>query len=825
MTVLLQDLRYAWRLLAKKPGFTALAILTLALGIGANIAVYSVVHAILLNPLPFPHPEQLVRVYDDLRGSNARDVSMSVPEMYDLEKRSGVFQELSGIVPADADLAGADHPERVELLGTTAGYFTILGAKPQFGSIYTPAEAQLGFTGQVVISDGLWQREYGADPHVIGKQLRLDNDLYTIIGVMPPDFRHPGPTLQSDVDVWASCGMAANPFPDPPQRSTRIIPGAIARLRPGITLTRAQAQLDAFVAHLRQEYPNDYPAAEAWSVRLVPIQEDLVGNVRTELVVLFGAVAFVLLIGCVNLATFLLAKSASRQREMAIRLALGAGRGRLARQLLTESILLAAIAGLLALLTVVWVKDSLLALAPASLPRLNEVSLSGGVLVFAFLLSLLTGVLFGLLPALQAVHSSQVDALREGSRGSGSSARQTRLSRILVASEIALSLILLIGAGLLVRSFQHVLAMKPGFDPHNLVTAQIWLPVPNDPKTDPYVTIEKRAAFNREVLRRLATLPGAESVSVDAWSSQPMSSRQHNQNRLTLEGLVAESDRAPIAEFASVDPAFFPIMRMPLLAGRLFADADDDKSQPVAIIDEALAHRYWPGQDPLGKRIKPVGVQSTALWMTIVGEVGNIKSDGLDSSAAPHVYVPNYQRPSYAMSVYIRTKSAPASLADAIRQTVQSIDPNVPVFAVRAMDDIVARSTAQRRFAMQIVGVFAVVALLLAAIGIYGVMAYSVSQRTHEIGIRMALGAQPGDVLSMTLGEGGRLVALGLGSGLLGAVILTRFLRSLLFNVAPTDAVTFASVSALLAVVALLACYVPALRATRVDPLVALRDE
>lgn len=821
---MLQDLRYASRLLSKKPGFTALAIITLALGIGGNIATYSVVHAILLNPLPFPHPEQLVRVYDDLRGSNARDVGMSVPEMYDLEKRSAVFQDLAGLVSADADLAGADHPERSELLGTTAGYFTILGAKPQLGSIYTPKEAQPGFTGQVVISDGLWHREFGGSRDVIGKQIRLDNDLYSIIGVMPPGFRHPGRTLESDVDEWASCGMAANPFPDPPQRATRIIPGAVARLRPGITLAQAQAQLDAFVAHLRQEYPNDYPAAEGWSVRLVPLQEDLVGNVRTELVVLFGAVAFVLLIACVNLATFLLAKSASRHREMAIRLALGAGRIRLTRQLLTESLLLAMIAGVLALLVVVWLKGSLLAFAPANLPRLNEVSISGPVLLFAFLISLLTGVLFGLVPALQADNSSQVEALREGSRGSGSSAHHTKLSRILVASEIALSLVLLIGAGLLVRSFQHLLATNPGFDPHNLVTAQIWLAVPNDPKTDPYFTVEKRAAFNREVLRRLRALPQVEAVSVNAGSSLPMGN-QRFQNRFTLEGLVAESDRAPVAEFAAVDPDYFPVIHTPLLAGRFFTDADDEKSQPVAIIDESLARRYFPGQDSLGKRIKIGGVQSKNPWVTIVGVVANIKSAGLDSSAVPHIYLPNYQRPSYAMAVYLRTKSAPASLAAAIREIVQSVDPNVPVFAVRTMEDVVARSTAQRRFAMQIVGVFAVIALLLAGVGIYGVMAYSVSRRTHEIGIRMALGAQRTDVLRLTLAEGGRLVVFGLASGLIGAVVLTRFLRSLLFAVAPTDLFTFATVSVLLCAVALLACYVPALRATRVNPLVALRDE
>ncbi len=824
MKSLLQDIRYAARLLSKKPAFTAIAILTLALGLGANIAAYSVVRAVLLNPLPFPRPEQLVRVYDDLRGSNAQDVSMSVPELYDLQKRSGVFADLSGLVSADADLTGGDHPERVELLGTNAGYFTLLGAKPQLGQIYTPAIASPGFTGEVVISDGLWHREYGGRPDALGKQVRLDNDLYTIIGVMPKNFRHPGPTVQTDVDVWANCGFAANPFPDPPLRNNRDIPAAIARLRTGLTVAQAQSQLDAYVAHLREQYPNDYPAAEAWSLRLVPVQEDLVGNVRTELVVLFAAVALVLLIGCVNLATFLLAKSAARQREIAIRLAMGAGRARLVRQLLTESILLAAIAGALALLAVVLMKDSLVSLAPADLPRLSEVSLSPGVLAFAFLISLFTGVLFGLIPALQSAKPDQVYSLREGSRGSGSSAHQARLSRIFVASEIALSLVLLVAAGLLVRSFQHLLQTQPGFDPHHLVTAQIWLPVPNDPTTDPYRTVEKRAAFNREVLRRLSGLPGAQSVSVDAASSLPMGS-QRFQIQFTPEGLAQESDRAQVANFAAVDPQYFPVMHVPLLAGRHFTDADDDKSQPVVIVDETVAQRYWPGQNALGKRIKRGPLQSPAPWATIVGVVGNVKSAGLDLAAEPHIYFPNYQFPSYAMSVYLRTTAEPASLTQAIREAVQSVDPNVPVFAVRSMDDVVARSNAERRFSMQIVGLFAIVALLLAAIGIYGVMAYSVSRRTHEIGIRMALGAQRRDVLRMTLSEGARLIVFGLASGLAVALLLTRFLRTLLFGVNPSDPATFLAVSAMLAAAALLACYVPALRATRVDPLVALRDE
>lgn len=457
-----QNLRYAGRMLRRSPGFTLVAILTLALGIGANVAIFTVVHAVLLSPLPYPNPEQLVRVYDDIRSSNTHDVGMSVPELWDLRDRSGVFQDISVIFPADANITGAERPQRVEFLGTNANYFTMLGAKAELGRTYTPADALPGFSEAVVISDAYWRRGFGADPKVIGQRIRIDGDLYTIAGVMPPDFRHPGRTLAADVDLWATTGFAAPPFPAPPVRAVRLLPGVMGRLKPGITVAQAQAQLDNFVAQLTRQFPDEYPAAAGWSIRLVPVQQDLVGNVRTELFVLFGAVAFVLLIACVNLANLLLARSAGRQREIAIRLAVGAGRSRLIAQLLTESILLATISGAAAFITVVWFKSSLLHLAPEKLPRLSEVSFSPSVLLFAFLISILTGVIFGLAPALQAARTSQIRALREGTSGAGSSKHQLKFSRFLVASEIALSLVLLIGAGLLVRSFRHILDVQPG---------------------------------------------------------------------------------------------------------------------------------------------------------------------------------------------------------------------------------------------------------------------------------------------------------------------------------------------------------------------------
>jgi predicted permease len=819
-----QDLRYALRMLFKNPGFTIVAVLTLALGIGANVATFSVVYAVLLRPLPFPQPEQLVRVFDDLRSSNVKNVGMSAPELWDLQDRSGVFQDLSAVWPIDSDIAGGDRPVRAETLAVSPDYFTMLGIKPELGRVFTQQDSVPGFIEAVVISDGFWRRNYGSDPKIIGRTMRLDNDLYTIIGVMPPGFRHPGRTLQTDVEVWCAAGYNALPFPVPALRSARMIPGAIGRLKPGVTVAQAQARLDTYVAQLSEQYPNDYPPASGWAARLVPVKEDLVGKERTELFVLFGAVGFVLLIGCVNLANLLLARSSGRRREIAIRLALGAGRWRLMTQLLTESVLLSVVSGLVALLTVILFKNSILALAPASLPRLSEVHISAGVLFFAFAVSIVTGVLFGLAPALQAANPNQVESLREGGRGSGAGRRHTRVSRALVVSEVALSMILLAGAGLLLRSFWHVLEVRPGFNPSHVVTAQIWIPVPNDPTTDRYRPTDKRAAFLMEILRRVSALPSVESTAIGGTNSMPLSSGR-NGFPFTIVGRPIDSERAPVAEFASISPDYLQVLQVPLLAGRNFAEADTDKSQQVVLIDRTLQRRYWPNEDPLGKQVSFGGRPGQNPTFTVVGVVGDIKSDGFDAPTAPHIYLPVRQSPGYASVVFLRSAGNPEALGESIRHEVQSIDPNIPVFSVRTMDQVIARSMAERRFALQLLGIFAGVALLLAAIGIYGVMAYSFSQRTHEIGIRIAIGAQRMDIFRMAVSEGMQLVAIGLVIGLVGAAALTRSVRSMLFDVSPADPITFAGISLTLAGVAFLACYVPAQRATRVDPLVALREE
>ena len=818
-----QDLRYALRMLLKSPAFTTVAVLTLALGIGANVATFSVVYAVLLRPLPFPHPEQLVRIFDDLAGPNEQDVGMSAPELWDLQDRSGVFQEISAVAPSNSAVAGGERTVRAESLVTSPDYFVLLGTQPQLGHVYSPEDAVPGFLEPVVISDGFWRRYYGSDPKIIGRKMRLDNDIYTIAGVMPPGFRHPGPTLNTDVEVWAAAGFNAAPFPVPADRSLRMLPGAIGRLKPGLSVAQAQAQLDSYISQLTRQYPVDYPAASRWAIRLIPVKEDLVGPQRTELFILFGAVGFVLLIACVNIANLLLARSSGRRREIAIRLTLGASHARLARQLLTESTLLSLLSGMVAIVTVLFLKNAILSLAPADIPRLNEVDISAGVLFFAFLISIFTGVLFGLAPALQAANPDQIENLREGGRGSGTGRRHTRLSRVLVVSEVALSIVLLAGAGLLLRSFWRVLEVRPGFNPSHLATVQIWIPISNNPANDPYSVEEKRADFLLEVYRRVSALPGLEQASISGNDTLPMNSGR-NYSVFSIQGRATESERNPVADIAVVDAQYFHTMEVPLITGRNFTVLDTYKTQPVAVIDQTLARQYWPNENPLGQQLKFAFGRGTQ-GLTIIGVAGDIKSDGFEAPSVPHIYVPLGQFAPVNAVVFLRSRGDTGNLGEAVRHEVESIDPNVPVHSISSMDQIIARSVANRRFALELLGVFAVVALLLAAIGIYGVMSYSFSQRAHEVGIRIALGAQRLDILRMALGEGMRTVVIGLASGLVTAAIMTRFFRSMLFNVAPADPITYLSVSAVLAAVALFACYIPARRATRVDPLTALREE
>ena len=816
------DTRLAIRMLFKQPGFTAIAVATLALGIGANTAIFSVVNAVLLRPLPFPRSEELVIVSDDLPGRQVENVGMSVPELQDLQQRSEVFEEISAVWPVDANLTGSDRPERVELLAVSPNYFSLLGATAQLGRVLGQEDQAQGFAEGVVISDGLWRRVFGADPNILGHKIRADNDLYTIVGVMPPGFRHPGRTLRDDVELWGTAGFSANPF-GPPRRGVRMLPGAIGRLKPGLTVQQAQLQLDSFVAQLTAEFPNEYPADAGWTIRLLPAHEKLVGEVRATLLILLGAVGVVLLIACVNLANLMLARSLARQREMAIRIALGAGRGRLILQLLIESMVLSMLGGTVALLLVSWVTDLLLKLVPSTIPRLNEVGLNSSVLLFTFVVSLLTGVLFGLAPAIQASRPDVLAGLKEGSAGTGLGVRTNRIRGLLVVTEFALSLVLMIGAGLLIRSFWRVLEVNPGFNPENVSVARIWLPVPNNPELDPYRPPAKRVQFIKEVLRRVNELPGIQFVAMGSGNGVPLSG-PHNNAPLVIEDHADESV-LPQVQVSAASPDYFSVLGAPLVDGRFFAAADEIESPRVAIVDQAAVKRLWPGENPIGKHIKFGRRDSRAPWVSVIGVVGNIKTDGFDVPEQAHVYVPILQNPPYAMALYIKTETNPRSLTQALRQQVQAVDPDLPLFGEKLMDDIVSASLAERRFAMQMVSVFGVVALLLAGIGIYGVMAYSVNQRTREIGIRLALGATGQDITTWVLKQGMGLTLAGIGVGLTGAFGLTRLLQGLLFGVSATDAVTYAALALLLGSVALVACYIPARRATKVDPMIALRHE
>lgn len=828
MQTLWQDVRYGARMLMKKPGFTIVAVLTLALGIGANTAIFSVVDAVLLRPLPFPHPEQIVLARDDLTGRQLEDAGMSVDELRDFQERSGVFEQISAVWPVDANLTGSDRPERIELLAVSPNYFSLLGASAQLGRVFGPQDQALGFAEGVVISDGLWRRLFGADPNVLGRKVRLDTDVYTIIGVMPPGFRHPARTLRNDVEMWGTAGFAANPF-GPPVRAQRMLPGAIARLKPGMSVQQAQSKLDSFVANLRGQFPNDYPAEAGWTVRLMPAREKLVGNVRATLWTLMGAVGLALLIGCVNIANLSLARSSSRRREMAIRLALGAGRGRLILQLLIESVLLALLGGAVALLMVAWVMELLIGLAPDDIPRLHEVGLNGAVLGFAFAISVLTGVIFGLVPAIQASRPDMTPNLKEGGQAVGASSHRFRGA--LVVIEFALSLALMAGAGLLARSFWRLLQVDPGFDPRNVVMARIWLPVPNNPDLDPYRPPEKRNTFMKDVLRRASALPGARYAAVSSGNGVPLIGPPRDSAAFTIESRADADSNPPRAQVTSVSPDYFRVLGAPLVRGRFFDDRDDRQTPLVVLVDEAMASRYWPNEDPVGRRIKFGARGSNRPWMTIAGVVGNIKTDGLDQPDQPHIYAPIFQNSSYAMAVYIRADanasgaSGLGALTQGLRREVQAVDPDLPVFGERKMEDLVSASLAQRRFAAQLISLFGGLALLLSGIGIYGVIAWSVSQRTREIGIRLALGADTVAILRWILWQGMRLTLIGVTVGLLGTIAITRLLRGLLFEVATTDPPTYFFVTALLAVVALLACWIPAWRATKVDPMMALRVE
>jgi len=833
MGTLLQDVRYGLRMLVKKPTFTIVAVLTLALGVGANTAIFSIVNAVLLRSLPFPDPDRLVRIYFNNPGVGLRGVRFSVPEFDDLRTQTDVFEEVSVIVLGPTNLTGTKQPEHLEMMEVSPNYFSMLGATPELGRLFGHQDFALGFAPVVVISDALWRRSYGADPGVLGRSLLLDNDLYTIVGVLSPGFRHPGPTIPA-VEVWITCGFSGDPFPAP-ARGLRILPGAIGRLKPGLTVAPAQARLDAMAANLRRDFANDYPPQAKWTVEIVPLQQSLVGKARPMLVVLMAAVILIVFVVSLNIGSLLLARASGRQQEMAVRAAMGASGGRMIRQMLTESMLLAFIGGIAGLATAVITLKAVLRFVPANLPRLGEVNIDWRVLGFALLISLATGLLFGLAPATHSLKAGLAGTMREGSRGSGYGAKAGRMRDALMVSQLAFAVVLMIGAGLLLETLRDLLRQNPGFNPSQVVTANIYLPNPNNPQLDPYHTLAQQIPFNRELLRRANAIPGVELAAItsnlpaaDTINSDAAAYGATNHNSLAIEDRPTESSGDLSAEVIRISPEYFRVIQTPLVEGRFFTEDDENGKLPVAIIDEATARRYWwPDHDPVGRRLRirlRFGQNPVNPWSTVVGVVKNIKHDGLDVDGVPHLYVPLNQFVGRSLSLALRTSLPSSTLEPQIRGAIQSVDPGLPVFNVTSMDEVLDASLASRRFSANLVTGFAGGALLLASIGIYGLLAYMVGQRSREIGLRLALGAQRADVLRLVLGKGVGLAGLGIVTGVIFSASTASMMASLLYGVRPHDPAVFLLVPLLLLVVAIAASYIPAWRATKVDPIVALRE-
>ena len=817
------DLRHGCRLLARTPTFTVAALLTMALGIGATTAIYSLVDATLLRPLPYPDPDQLVTIVDDLPGVGAEDVGLSQPEWQDLA-HAGIFSAVSPAWYDEQNLTGATRPTRVNLLIVAPGYFEVMGVPAARGRTFDPADRRPGILPDVVISDGLWTRVFGRDPAILGRSIRLDTDLYQIVGVMPPGFRSAGLTTdERAIDVWAGTNFFGMPLKDRPPRNERNLPETIARLRPGLTPAAATERLNALVAALRQQYPADYPAQSNWAVRLVPVRDRVFGNVRQSLLLLLGAVGLVLLIGSVNVANLLLARASTRAREMAIRQALGAGRGRLARQLLAESLLLSIGGGLAGMAVVAALEPWLVSLIPESLPQLGATSIRWTAWLVAMGASVVTGVAFGLAPARQAGRLDLTRALKQEGRSTTGSRDQARTRRALVVVECALSLTLMVATALLLRSFWAIAHAPMGFTPDDIVTVRTRLPYPNNPGDDIYRTLPQKATFVREVLRRAQVLPGVEEAAIGNATSVPLDHklRDASLDPVFIEGRPRAGSDSSYVDTAVVTPGYFHVLRIPVVRGRVFTDFDDERTAPVAVVNEAMAAAYWPDQDPIGARVKLSA--SATTWMTVVGIVADTRVDAIDEPRMPQIYASLYQRGDKRLAVFLRGTLDVAAVAEGVRADVQSVDPRLPVFSPHRLSSTVAASLAARRFAMNMVGVFGLTAALLAGIGIYGVVAYMVGERTHEFGIRLALGASRRRILNGVLTQALTLTAAGMALGLGGAFVAARLLAGVLYGVSPADPLVFLGVTAALVVVALGASYVPARRAVRIDPTTTLR--
>ncbi|HBB94001.1 MAG TPA: hypothetical protein DC054_01305 [Blastocatellia bacterium] len=803
METFFKDLRYGIRSLLKQPAFTLVAVSTLALAIGGNSAMFTVVNAVLLRPLQYPEASRIVVLEGINPPRGITQSNMSIPDFANWQNQNQVFEQMAGFIAGGVLLNNGDETERVHGTAVTADFFNLFRTPSLRGRTLQPDDAQAGRDPVAVLSFGLWQRRFGANASIVGSKVTINGKATTIVGVMPQGFDYP-----SQSETWV-------PLPlDPAKeaRDNRFI-NVIGRLKPGVSVSQAQAQLDTINQRLAQSYNE---TNRGWTVKVTSLQDRLVSDVRLSLLVLLCAVAFVLLIACANIANLLLARATARQKEMAVRTALGASRLRIIRQLLTESLLLSFFGGGFGLLLSFWLTRLLIVLSPANTPRFDEIRPDTRVFIFTIALTLLTGLIFGLAPALQASRSDQSEALKEGSRGNAGGARSNRVRGLLMVAEIAMSFMLLVGAGLLIKSFMHLREVTPGFNADNVLTMRISVPPGKFPAGEP------RLQFFQQAIDRVHSLPGVQSAGMVL--SLPLGGDTFNVWRGYIrEGRPATPEENGDAAFLAATPDYFQTLQIPLMAGRNFNDRDVENSTKVVIVNETMARKLWPGQSPLGKHI--------TIWRDekfpreIVGVVGETKAS-LDNEPGEQMYVPYGQDASWgSMSFVVRTSGDPANAAAAVRNEIRSLDKGAPVFNVRPMNDVLATSVAPRRTPMLLLSAFAGAALLLAMIGIYGVTAYYVTQRTQEIGIRMALGAQMSDVLKLVLKGGMALALFGIVAGFAGAFAVTRWMTTLLFGVKPTDVLTFIAVSISLLVTALLACYIPARRATKVDPLVALRYE
>ena len=810
----LQDIRFGFRILLKRPSFSLIVVLTLALGIGANTTIFSAIDAVLINPLPYKDPERLVVIWETNKhlGPEMWDRNeVAMGNFLDWRSRNQVFDQLGALFDTSMNLTGVGEPQRIKSYVVTTNFFQVLGVQPMLGRSFLPEEEKPGAPFTVVLSHDLWQRQFGSDPNIINKSLTLNGHQVAVVGVMPPAFELQFP-ISTNVEMFV-------PFiidvadPDYHDRSQNFL-YTVARLKPGVSQEQAQAEMNLIASQLQQQFPETN--AER-GVRVVPLHKQIVGNVESYLYMLFAAVGFLLLIACTNVAGLLLARVTARHREVAIRIAVGASRWRLVRQLLTESVILSALSGLLGLLLAYGGVKLLLALTPSEVPRLHEIGLHVPVFLWTLTISIVTGVLFGLAPAVQASKPDLNTALKESSGRNPGSVQGSGLRNLLVVSEVAVALLLLVGAGLMTKSFVRLQQVDPGFDATNVVSMNIALP------TSKYRQ-QQVNVFYHQLIERLRNLPGVKSAAgIDVL---PLSNGNVS-SRFLVEGapFVPLADR-PYAGVRVVTPDYFQTMGIPNLRGRSFTEQDRENTPSVIIVNEALASRYWPNEDAIGKRLGSFEeVPGKQEWLEIVGVVGNVRHKAIETEVMEEVYFPYQQSPGNFMNLVVRTASDPTSIVPAIRSQILSIDKDQPVSDVMTMEQRVAKSVAAKRFVMFLLGTFSILALGLAAVGIYGVMAYLVTQRTQEIGVRMALGAQKRDVLKLVVMKGMVLAIIGTTIGLVASLALTRVMRSLLFEVTPTDWLTFVTASTVLLIVALLACYIPARRATKLDPLIALRYE